>query len=96
MSDHDNAQVIYRFSALDAGSENGVWQAVAVPSRLYSVQSNAKPLAGKRITVMDNIMLEGIPSSLSNRAFLETFGPDTKTAEFAQRLINLGATSSRR
>lgn len=69
----------------------GIWKNVAVPSRLYFSPSKEKPLAGKRISIKDSFRLMGIKSTLSSRPYEATYGPDTETAEFAQKLIDLGA-----
>ncbi|KAH8905886.1 amidase signature enzyme [Coniochaeta sp. PMI_546] len=50
-----------------------------------------KPLAGKRISVKDNFKVAGIKTTQSNRAFVETYGPEQETARFLERLVDLGA-----
>ena len=80
-----------RFRILNAASSDGYWKAVAVPSRLYSKPSALLPLAGSRIAVKDLFHLSGIKSALNVRAFLESHGPDTYTAEYVKKLIDLGA-----
>jgi Asp-tRNA(Asn)/Glu-tRNA(Gln) amidotransferase A subunit family amidase len=62
-----------------------------VPSRLYSKASKSKPLAGKRISIKDNFRLAGIKTTRNNRAFAETYGPETDTAEALKLLIEMGA-----
>ena len=42
------------FTPLHFFDKEGIWKNVAVPSRLYSVPTIEKPLAGKRILVKDN------------------------------------------
>ena len=81
----------FSFKILDALAEDGLWKAVAVPSRLYSKSSPKKPLAGKHISVKDNFRLKGIKTTQSNRAFVNTYGPETETAVYLQKLIALGA-----
>jgi Asp-tRNA(Asn)/Glu-tRNA(Gln) amidotransferase A subunit family amidase len=44
-----------------------------------------------RIAVKDLFHLCGIKSALNVRSFLETYGPDKKTAEYVKKLIDLGA-----
>lgn len=48
-------------------------------------------MAGARIAIKDNIHLEGVRTSVGNRAFYETFPPQKATATAIQRLIDLGA-----
>lgn len=70
---------------------DGLWRQVAVPSRLYARVTAVKPLAGLRVSIKDNFKVAGIKTTLSNRAFVETYGPESETAKFLERLINLGA-----
>jgi Asp-tRNA(Asn)/Glu-tRNA(Gln) amidotransferase A subunit family amidase len=79
------------FSALATMHSDGIWKNVAVPSRLYSVQTKEKPLAGKRISIKDNWSLAGVKTTLSSRPYEATYGPDTKTADFINKLLSLGA-----
>lgn len=69
----------------------GVWKNVAVPSRSYFQFSQEKPLAGKRISIKDCYRLRGVKTTLSSRPFEQTYGPDSETASFVQRLIEFGA-----
>lgn len=64
---------------------------VAVPSRLYALKDDKKPLAGKRFAVKDNYRIANIRTTQSSRAFVATYGPETETAHFVQSLISLGA-----
>lgn len=50
-----------------------------------------KPLAGMRITVKDNFRLTGIKTTQSNRAFVSTYGPESETAAYVEKLISMGA-----
>lgn len=59
-----------------------------VPSRLYSL---GKPLAGARISIKDNIRLQGVKTSLECRSFYETYSADEQTAEYVKHLIDQGA-----
>lgn len=72
-------------------SPDGLHRNVAVPSRLYSQATEEKPLAGRRLSIKDNFRLRGVRTSLMNKAFLETYGEDTDTAEALKRLVSLGA-----
>ncbi|KAL9076340.1 MAG: hypothetical protein Q9161_001056 [Pseudevernia consocians] len=53
---------------------------IAVPSRLRDVMATAKPLAGLRVAVKDNLQIKGIRTSLCNWAYQELYPPATKTA----------------
>ncbi|KAJ6037380.1 amidase signature enzyme [Penicillium herquei] len=70
---------------------DSILSSVALPSRLrtYSVPA-VSPISGWRIVVKDNIHLKGIKSSIGNRAFYDTYGPQQKTADCIQRLIDQG------
>lgn len=70
---------------------DGIWKNVAVPSRLYSMKSQEKPLAGKRISIKDNWSLAGVKTTLSSRSYEATYKADTKTADFINGLLLLGA-----
>ncbi|KAI0517462.1 putative amidase [Xylaria bambusicola] len=71
----------------------GVWTAIAVPSRLYSKKSPSMPLAGMRFSVKDNYKISGVPTTQSNRAWCELYEakPETETAAYVEKLISLGA-----
>jgi Asp-tRNA(Asn)/Glu-tRNA(Gln) amidotransferase A subunit family amidase len=69
----------------------GLWQTAAVPSHLYNIPNENKPLAGKRITIKDNFKLSNIQTTQSNRAFVKLYGPEAETANILEALLNLGA-----
>ncbi|KAJ5719003.1 amidase signature enzyme [Penicillium malachiteum] len=81
-----------QFEPLDLKGNDGISFGVALPSRLrtYSVPT-VSPIAGWRIVVKHNIQLEGIKSSIGNRAFYNTYGSQRSTADCIQRLIDQGA-----
>ncbi|KAI0199400.1 putative amidase [Astrocystis sublimbata] len=79
------------FSVLQAVSPHGSFKSIAVPSRLYSSPSKDKPLAGVRVSIKDNFDLEGIRTTMMNRAYNELYPPRTSTADYAAKLIKLGA-----
>lgn len=81
----------HRFSPLHFLDRDGIWKNVAVPSRLYSLPTLKKPLAGKRIVIKDNYRLSGVKSTFSSRSYEATYGPDKDTAILVQKLIKLGA-----
>ncbi|KAK4446469.1 amidase signature enzyme [Podospora aff. communis PSN243] len=71
--------------------KEGIWKAIATPSRLYSTATQQKPLAGRRIAVKDNFQLAGVKSTFSSRPYEATYGPYKDTALLVQKLIKLGA-----
>ncbi|KAJ5697177.1 hypothetical protein N7488_010861 [Penicillium malachiteum] len=81
-----------QFKHLPLRGNDGISSSIALPSRLrtYSVPT-VSPIAGWRIVVKDNIHLKDIKSSIGNRAFYDTYGPQQKTADCVQRLIDQGA-----
>ncbi|OCL12401.1 amidase signature enzyme [Glonium stellatum] len=64
---------------------------IAVPSRLRYTNTSETPLAGLRVAVKDNFNLQGLRTSLCNRAYFSTYPPCNKTAKCIQRLIDVGA-----
>ncbi len=44
-----------------------------------------------RISLKDNFRLKGIKTTQSNRAFVDTYGLETETAGYVEKLINMGA-----
>ncbi|KAL9100822.1 MAG: hypothetical protein Q9163_003852 [Psora crenata] len=87
----DNVTAPKSFSPLQAVSRDGIYKSVAVPSRLYSKISHRKPLAGFRITIKDNFDLEGVKSTMMNRAYTELYEPKKESATEVENLIDLGA-----
>ncbi|KAI0856904.1 putative amidase [Xylaria cubensis] len=79
------------FSVLQAVSQQGSFKSIAVPSRLYSSPSKEKPLAGARVSIKDNYDLKGIRTTMMNRAYNELYPPRTSSADYAAKLIELGA-----
>lgn len=82
-----------RYRPLNALSSSGLEKSIPVPSRLYHPPtSSARPLSGIRISLTDIISLNGAQTTFSSRAWSSLYGSAaTATAEFAQRLIDLGA-----
>ena len=64
---------------------------IAVPSRLRDGIAAAKPLAGLRVAVKDIFEIEGIRTSLCNRAYYDLYPPAAKTAACIDILRQLGA-----
>lgn len=79
-----------RFVPLNTLSSDGLWKLVAVPSRLYHLPSESKPLAGKRITIKDVLDIEGLHTTLRSRDYVSLYGPATTTADYVTNLIFLG------
>lgn len=81
---HLSASGFTSFSGLGTSS-------VAVPSRLYYPKSPEKPLNGLRISVKDNMHVQGLVTSLGNRAYAELYGTQSSTAQYVAELQALGA-----
>ena len=64
---------------------------IAVPSRLRDAMTVAKPLTGIRVAVKDIFQIQGIRTSLCNRAYYELYPPATKTAGCIEILRQSGA-----
>ncbi|KAM5460203.1 hypothetical protein MferCBS49748_007745 [Microsporum ferrugineum] len=79
------------FRSLQSSGFTGADASVAVPSRLYFKQSDERPLDGMRIAVKDNIHLNGVITSLGNKAYAELYGRQTESAQFIQDLVTKGA-----
>lgn len=82
-----------RFQPLTSSSLQGDLQAVPVPSRLYHPRpSPRKPLSGIRISISDTISLKGTHTTFSSRAWKSLYkNPSDATAEYARKLLDLGA-----
>ncbi|KAK4452746.1 amidase signature domain-containing protein [Podospora aff. communis PSN243] len=80
----------YAFEPLLATSSYGNELAVAVPSRLYTPRSPELPLNGLRVSVKDNVHLEGVKTSMGCRAYVDYYGPQPETAAYVKKLIDMG------
>ncbi|KFA46974.1 hypothetical protein S40293_09794 [Stachybotrys chartarum IBT 40293] len=81
------------FRAVNALSSTGTYKSIPVPSRLYRPPPNTrKPLSGLRIAITDTLSLSGVQTTQSSRAW-SSLGASvaTSTADFVQRLLDLGA-----
>ena len=76
--------------ALDAHHGNGLWKSVAVPSRLYTRDSE-KSMAGVRVALRDCIDLAGVQTTMMSKPYSGIYGPVESSADYAQKLIDLGA-----
>ncbi|KAJ3461300.1 hypothetical protein MRS44_009853 [Fusarium solani] len=81
------------FQPLTSSSLQGDSQAIPVPSRLYHPRpSPRKPLSGIRVSISDTISLKGTHTTFSSRAWKSLYkNPSDKTAEYARKLLDLGA-----
>ncbi|KAK7402617.1 hypothetical protein QQX98_011629 [Neonectria punicea] len=75
----------------DLSYSDGHRLVIGAPSRLYYTATDTKPLDGLRITVKDNIDLEGTKKTMSSRSWEELYPPSNKTATALQTLLDLGA-----
>ncbi|KAF4120638.1 Asp-tRNAAsn/Glu-tRNAGln amidotransferase A subunit or related amidase [Geosmithia morbida] len=84
---------IKQFIPLSSLSLNGLFKSIPVPSRLYSpTPSKEKPLSGQRFSIPDVMILKGVQTTVSSRAWTALYPPLIgKTASYAQKLIDLGA-----
>lgn len=83
--------VPYKFHPLQASAYDGISTVAAVPSRLYFPESVEKPLNGKRITVKDNFHIDGMITTLGNKAFAKYYGTQSLTSEYLKHVVDLGA-----
>ena len=61
-----------------------------MPSRLRELTSDERPFAGLRVAVKDNFTIQGIKTSLCNRAFYELYPATLETAECIKLIIQRG------
>ncbi|KAL8963647.1 MAG: hypothetical protein Q9193_000116 [Seirophora villosa] len=74
-----------------SGGEMPQTGVVAVPSRLRDLPTNTTAFAGLRVAVKDNFAIQGVKTSLCNRAFCELYPPAKETAACIQLLRQRGA-----
>ncbi|KAI8662232.1 Amidase domain-containing protein [Fusarium sp. Ph1] len=81
------------FQSLASSSLQGDSQAIPVPSRLYHPRpSPRKPLSGIRVSISDTVSLKGTHTTFSSRAWKSLYkNPSDFTAEYARKLLDLGA-----
>jgi Asp-tRNA(Asn)/Glu-tRNA(Gln) amidotransferase A subunit family amidase len=65
--------------------------AVAVPSRIKFFESVSKPLSGWRVAVKDIFQIEGIKTSVCNRAYYDLYPKASQTAQCIKILEEQGA-----
>ena len=64
---------------------------VPVPSRLYYKRTAARPLAGVRITIKDNMHLKGVITGLGSRSYAALYGKQLNSSKYVEYLIERGA-----
>ena len=79
------------FQPLSAQISGASSLTIGVPSRIYSIPTKEKPLAGVRIGIKDIFALSGVKQTNGNRAWHRLYPANTKTAPAVQRLIDAGA-----
>ncbi|KAH7264620.1 amidase signature domain-containing protein [Fusarium solani] len=78
------------FESFPLRSSDDQFSCFALPSRIPFQVKQASPLAGLRIVIKDNIHLQGIRTSVGNRAFYNTYPPRDTSAECISKLLDLG------
>ncbi|KAK5701707.1 hypothetical protein LTR97_004525 [Elasticomyces elasticus] len=78
------------FAELDLSSSGNGTIDVAVPSRLQQQASREKPLMNLRIAVKDSFHLRGVPTSICNRSYRDTYGKQPTTAASIKTLVDAG------
>ncbi|PWY85828.1 amidase signature enzyme [Aspergillus sclerotioniger CBS 115572] len=88
------------FKTISAGSDYR-GHGIAVPARSYSIKwpsistqiedDSDSVLRGMRVSVKDNVHINGTRTTLGNRAYLETYPAQEHNAEVVSRLIKAGA-----
>ena len=64
---------------------------MAVDSRLSADAGPTKPLSGWRVAVKDVFDLEGVKTSLGNRAYLQLYPPAANSADAVKAITDKGA-----
>ncbi|KAF3480209.1 uncharacterized protein GIQ15_05556 [Arthroderma uncinatum] len=78
------------FKQFHLKSVDGQSLSVALPSRIKGQAVSGSSIAGWRMLIKDNIHLQGIKSSLGNKAFYDAYPTQPETAECLKRLIDHG------
>lgn len=71
--------------------DDGMWKAIPVPSRLYSLPSPEKPLSGVRVCLKDIFHLKGTKTTMMSRGYTELYAAQERSALYAQKLLQQGA-----
>ncbi|KAJ4299616.1 hypothetical protein N0V90_004862 [Kalmusia sp. IMI 367209] len=85
----ENDELLYEDNGLAGESFTSL--GVAVPSRLYFSRTKERPLDGVRIAIKDMYHLNGLRTSVCNRAYHDLYPPRTETADCVKLLLDLGA-----
>lgn len=95
---HPNPQLLYvssdsqiSFQAVSSLSSDGISKTIPVPSRLYHKPDAKKPLAGRRISLMDTIDVKGAKTTFSSRAWTQLYPAADASAAYVRKLLDLGA-----
>ncbi|RSL54933.1 hypothetical protein CEP54_009624 [Fusarium duplospermum] len=83
-------QLRHVWKLVDDSNGTCMFACFALPSRIQFQETSASSLAGLRIVIKDNIHLQGIKTSVGNRAFYNTYPPCDTSAECIRKLIDLG------
>ncbi|RSM10374.1 hypothetical protein CDV31_007250 [Fusarium ambrosium] len=78
------------FESFPLRSSDDQFSCFALPSRIPFQETPASSLSGLRVVVKDNIHLQGIRTSVGNRAFYNTYPPCDTSAECIRKLLDLG------
>lgn len=84
------------FQAVSFLASNSMSKTIPVPSRHYTRlttrgQKRPSPIRGKRITLTDGLSLLGTQTTLSCKAYVDTYPSATETDACVQRLLEEGA-----
>ncbi|KAL9589174.1 MAG: hypothetical protein Q9203_002024 [Teloschistes exilis] len=79
------------YAILNDGSHGWSCRSLAVPSRLTVKDSPEKPFAEFRIAVKDAFDVQGVKTSMCNKAYLEVCPPATSTARSTINVMDGGA-----
>ncbi|RMJ08483.1 hypothetical protein CDV36_011904 [Fusarium kuroshium] len=78
------------FESFPLRSSDDQFSCFALPSRIPFQETPASSLSGLRVVIKDNIHLQGIRTSVGNRAFYNTYPPCDTSAECIRKLLDLG------
>ncbi|PSR82855.1 amidase signature domain-containing protein [Coniella lustricola] len=82
------------FQAIAPQASDGLTKSIPVPSRHYNHHRNNpnKPLAGSRISIQDNLALQGTTTTLSSRAWTQLHSEEATTSTaYVEWLLAQGA-----
>lgn len=84
------------FQAVSFLASDSMSKTIPVPSRHYTRlttrgRKRPSPIRGKRITLTDGLSLLGTQTTLSCKAYVDTYPPASETDAYVQRLLEEGA-----